>query len=319
MSLLEVNGLKMYFETVNGYVRAVDDVTFAVMKGHAIGIAGESGCGKTSVAMSILRLLPSNAKVMKGRILLENNDILAMEKEKFRKQIRWRKISMVFQGAMNALHPFKTIGNQIIEPIMIHEKASKREALKRARKLLGMVGVGADRIDRYPHELSGGMKQRSVIAMALACNPALVIADEPTTALDVVMQAQVLAVLKELQKKLGLSLILISHDLSLISEVCHEVAIMYAGKIVELGDAFSMFEKPTHPYSQNLIRAFPNINDDNAEIISIPGFPPDLLDPPPGCRFHPRCSYAMDLCRKKEPILGKVSDKHYTACYLVGQ
>jgi peptide/nickel transport system ATP-binding protein len=190
--------------------------------------------------------------------------------------------------------------------------------LKRAERLLDLVGVGAERVDRYPHELSGGMKQRAVIAMALACHPDLVIADEPTTALDVIIQAQVLAVIKGLQRKLGLSMILISHDLSLISEVCDEVAIMYAGKIVEFGDSIAIFKRPQHPYTKKLISAFPNINDENMEIVSIPGFPPDLLDPPSGCRFHPRCEYAMETCRKTEPMLTQITKEHCAACHLVG-
>lgn len=318
MSLIEVNNLKMYYETLTGYVRAVDDVTFSVKKGHSLGIAGESGCGKTSVAITLLRLLPFNGKVIGGEMLLENSNLLEMKDEKFRKEIRWKRISMIFQGAMNALHPFKRIGSQIAEPIIIHEKKSKKEALKRAESLLDMVGVGAERVDRYPHELSGGMKQRAVIAMALACNPDLVIADEPTTALDVVIQAHVLAVIKELQNKLDLSMILISHDLSLISEVCSEVAIMYAGKIVEFGDSIAVFKKSKHPYTQKLVSAFPNINDENIEIVSIPGFPPDLLDPPPGCRFHPRCQYSMEICRKTEPILVQVDKEHCAACHLIG-
>jgi len=265
-----------------------------------------------------LRLLPFNAKVMDGEIFLENKSLLKMQIKEFKQEIRWKKISMIFQGAMNALHPFKKIGNQIAEPIVIHEKAKKKEALERAGKLLDLVGIGAERIDRYPHELSGGMKQRSVIAMALACNPDIVIADEPTTALDVIIQAQVLTVMEELQKKLNLSMLLISHDLSLIAEVCHEVAIMYAGKIVECGDAVSIFKKGAHPYTQKLVSAFPNIKDEKKEIASIGGFPPDLLNPPSGCRFHPRCQHATEFCKKKEPILVQVDKEHYVACHLVG-
>lgn len=318
MSLFEVNNLKMYYETLTGHVKAVDGITFSIKKGHALGLAGESGCGKTSVAITLLRLLPMNAKIIEGQMIFENKNLFEMKDDKFREEIRWKRISMIFQGAMNALHPLKRIGSQIAEPIVIHEKVSKKEALKRAERLLDLVGVGAERVDRYPHELSGGMKQRAVIAMALACHPDLVIADEPTTALDVVIQAQVLAVIKGLQRKLGLSMILISHDLSLISEVCDEVAIMYAGKIVEFGDSIAIFKRPQHPYTKKLISAFPNINDENIEIVSIPGFPPDLLDPPSGCRFHPRCEYAMEICRKTEPMLTQITKEHCAACHLVG-
>jgi peptide/nickel transport system ATP-binding protein len=317
MSLLQVRNLIMHYETMSGTVKAVDDITFQVKKGHALGLAGESGCGKTSIALALLRLLPNNAKIIKGDVLFENMKLLEMDNETFRKEIRWKKISMIFQGAMNALHPFKRIGAQISEPILIHEKKEKKEALEEAGKLLDLVGVGAERIDRYPHELSGGMKQRAVIAMALACKPDLVIADEPTTALDVVIQAQVLAVMTELQRKLDLSMILISHDLSLIAEVCHEVAIMYAGKIVEFGSAVSVYGESLHPYTQKLIAAFPNINDPSAKIASIPGFPPDLLYPPSGCRFHPRCPNAMEICKKQEPVLAEIDKGHCAACHLV--
>jgi peptide/nickel transport system ATP-binding protein len=310
----------MYFETMRGWVRAVDDVSFDVEKGDALGLAGESGCGKTSAALTILGLLPWNGKVFGGSILFDGEDLLKIGKDKMRKDVRWKKISVVFQGAMNALHPNKSIGSQIVEPIMAHEGVKKDEATARAKRLLDLVGIGAAKVDRYPHELSGGMRQRSMTAMALACNPELVIADEPTTALDVIIEAQVLKVMKELQKKLNLSLILISHDLSMIAETCNKTAIMYAGKVAEFGDITSIFKEPLHPYTQKLIGAFPSIVGNRRELTSIHGFPPDLLAPPPGCRFHPRCSYAMEICKTKEPGMCEVGgSKHLVACHLVGK
>jgi len=319
-TLLQISGLKMYYETLRGWVRAVDDVTLTMQKGDSFGLAGESGCGKTSIAMSILRLLPSNAKIIDGKIVFENIDILALPEEKLRREIRWKKISAIFQGAMNSLHPTMPIGKQIAEAILAHEKVDKKEALERAGKLLDLVGIGAERLDRYPHELSGGMKQRTMIAMALACNPHLVIADEPTTALDVIIEAQILQVMKELQRKLGLSMILISHDLSIIAEICNKVAIMYAGKIVEYGTVVNIYKNPLHPYTQKLIAAFPSILGRKTELASIEGFPPNLLAPPPGCRFHPRCPYATDKCKKEEPELIDVGkgEQHLVACHLVG-
>ncbi|MHA1835044.1 MAG: ABC transporter ATP-binding protein [Candidatus Baldrarchaeia archaeon] len=315
--LLEVKNLKMYYETLRGMVRAVDDVTFSLNKGDALGLAGESGCGKTSVALTILRLLPSNARIVGGDVLFENINILEMPESELRRNIRWKKISVIFQGAMNALHPTIPIGKQIAEAILAHENVEKKEAEDRAGKLLDLVGIGAERLDRYPFELSGGMKQRTMIAMALACNPSLVIADEPTTALDVIIEAQVLKVMKELQQKLNLSMILISHDLSMIAEVCNKIAIMYAGKIVEYGDIVSIYKEPLHPYTEKLIAAFPSILGRKTELTSIPGFPPNLLSPPSGCRFHPRCPYAMDICKKEEPQITISKNKeHFVACHL---
>lgn len=301
-------------------MKAVDDVSFDVDKGDAVGLAGESGCGKTSAALAILKLLPWNGKIYSGSINFDGEEILKMPPNKFNKDIRWKKISVVFQGAMNALHPNKSVGAQIAEPILAHETISKEEARKRAERLLDLVGIGGSKYDRYPHELSGGMKQRSMISMALACNPTLVIADEPTTALDVIIEAQVMKVMKELQQKLNLSLILISHDLSMIADTCNKVAIMYAGKIAEYGESARIYKEPLHPYTQKLIGAFPSILGAKKELESIPGFPPDLLNPPPGCRFHPRCVYAMDICRRKEPeTIEADGSNHIVACHLVGK
>ncbi|MEM2351525.1 MAG: ABC transporter ATP-binding protein [Thermoproteota archaeon] len=317
MELLKVENLKLYYWTLRGDVKAVDNISFSMERGDTLGLAGESGCGKTSAMLAILRLQPRNAKVS-GKIYFEGEDLLEMDPERFRKEIRWKKISTIFQGAMNALHPTIKVGEQIAESIMLHENISKEEALERAGKLLDLLGVGAQRLDRYPHELSGGLKQRVMIAMSLACNPTLVIADEPTTALDVIIQAQVLNVMKELQQKLGLSMIVISHDLSVIAQTCNKVAIMYAGEIVEYGEASSVYKKPLHPYTQKLIMAFPSIASPKSELASIPGFPPDLIAPPPGCRFHPRCPYAKEICRTKNPDTITLDKSHSVKCHLYG-
>ena len=317
-ALLQIDNLTVHFETLRGAVKAADNVTFKLAKGHTLGLAGESGCVKTTTALAILRLLPSNGRIIRGKVILEGKEITKLKSEEFRSEIRWKKISMVFQGAMNSLHPIKTVGDQISEAIVIHEDTSKEEAVERAGKLLDLVGVGAERVDRYPHELSGGMKQRAVIAMALACNPSLIIADEPTTALDVIVQTQVMKVIKELQEKLNLSMIIISHDLSLIAETATEIAIMYAGHIVEYADSVTIFKEPLHPYTQRLIGAFPSIIGPILELSTIHGFPPDLINPPPGCRFHPRCRYATDKCKKDIPLLKNVGNKtHSVACHLV--
>jgi len=314
--ILRIKNLVMHYWTLRGFVRAVDDVSLNLNRGEALGLVGESGCGKTSTMLTLLRLLPNNAHVFKGSIMFEGKDLLKMPMSEFNKTIRWKKISVIFQGAMNALHPMLTVGDQLVEAITLHEKVNKTEALDRAGKLLDLVGVGRSRLDRYPHELSGGLKQRSVIAMSLACNPDLIIADEPTTALDVIIAAQVLNVMKELQKKLNISLIVVTHDLSMVAEVCNKIAIMYAGKIVEAGDIVKVFKDPKHPYTQGLLGAFPSIVGPKRELKSIPGFPPDLLNPPSGCRFYPRCPYAMEICRKKTPPVVRVESGWEVSCHL---
>lgn len=320
MPLLEVNDLTMHYQTMRGWVQAVDDVSFALEEKQSLGLAGESGCGKTSAALSILKLLPWNAKIMEGSINLEGKNILKLSEAEFRTQIRWKKVSMIFQGAMNALHPTYTVGHQIAEAILKHEKVTKEEALQRAKKLIELVGMESSKTQRYPHELSGGMKQRAVTAMALACNPVLVIADEPTTALDVIVQAQVLKVMKELRSRLAVAMIVISHDLSLIAETCDHTAIMYAGKIVEKGSTVQIYKEPLHPYTTKLISAFPSVLGPKMELSSIHGFPPDLLKPPTGCRFHPRCEYAMEICRREQPELMEAqSGGHMVACFLHGR
>ncbi len=311
---LIIDNLKTYYETRSGAVRAVDGVSFQIEVGEAFGLAGESGCGKTTIALSIMRLLPRNGRIVNGKILFKGLDLTEATLREMNK-IRWKRISMIFQGAMNALNPVHKVGDQIVEAIVAHDGVEKREALERAGKLMEMVGLSTDMINKYPHELSGGMKQRVIIAMALSCNPELIIADEPTTALDVIVQAQILKLIGELKAKLNLSLMLITHDLSIISELCNRVAIMYAGKIVEIGDVKNVCRGPLHPYTQGLVAAFPSVREEKRKLSYIPGSPPDLLNPPSGCRFHLRCSKAMDKCRMEEPKLAKVNNT-FIACHL---
>ncbi len=297
-------------------MRAAEGISFSVKKGQSLGLAGESGCGKTTVALSLMRLLPKAGRILKGQINLDGRNLLNLTDREMR-QVRWRDMSIVFQGAMNALDPVYKIGDQIIEAIRTHDKeVSKEECRERAAKLLELVGIDPERVDGYPHEFSGGMRQRALIAMALACNPKLVIADEPGTALDVIVQAQVLRLMRDLKEKLDLSMILISHDLSIIAETCERVVIMYAGNIAEYGSTPSVFHEPLHPYTQGLLQAFPDIRGERKRLSSVPGQPPDLLNPPVGCRFNPRCPYVMDVCKKVQPPLIELRPDHYVACHL---
>lgn len=319
MPLLEVKNLKTYFYTYRGVVKAVDNVSFELEKGEVLGLVGESGCGKSTTAYSIIKLVPPPGKIVDGHILLSNGDgtidIVKLKDGEIRRKIRWKRISMIFQGAMNALNPVYTVGRQIIEAVVEHSDISKEEALERAKKLLELVGLEPDMVKRYPHELSGGQKQRVFIAMALALNPDIVICDEPTTALDVVVQAQIINLLKRLQHELKMSMIFITHDLSVISAIADKVAVMYAGKIVERGSLKEVFSEPYHPYTQGLLKSVPKIKNPE-KIIWIPGLPPDLINPPKGCRFHPRCSHVMNICREKEPPMISIEKDRYIACWL---
>ncbi len=314
--VLEVMNLKTYYYTYKGIVKAVDKVSFTLEKGESMGIAGESGCGKSTLAYSLLKLVPPPGRIVGGKIVIDGIDVTNMSEDEVRRRVRWKKISMIFQGAMNALNPVYTVGYQLAEPLIYHKGMTRREAIEIAKEYLKLVGLHPDLVNRYPHELSGGMKQRVVIAMALLLNPSIVIADEPTTALDVVVQAQVLNVIKDLQRKLKISVILITHDLSIISEIADKVAIMYAGKIVEIGPLDRVYTNPLHPYTQGLLRSIPRLRGGPEKLEWIPGTPPDLISPPPGCRFHPRCKYAMDICRKEEPKMIEIEPKHYAACWL---
>jgi peptide/nickel transport system ATP-binding protein len=314
--LLEVKNLKTYFYTLRGIVRAVDDVSFELYRGESLGLAGESGCGKSTLAFSLIRLVPPPGKISSGTIIFEGKDVTKMSEEEFRREVRWRGISMIFQGAMNVLNPVYTIGDQIAEVFMVHKGYSKREGLEEAKKLLQLVGIEPRRVKSYPFELSGGMKQRAVIAMALALSPPLVIADEPTTAVDVVVQAQILNLMKRLKNELRTSIMLISHDLSIIAEVADKIAIMYGGKIVEYGPSDLVYNNPRHPYTRALLNSIPRLRGEIRDLTWIPGTPPDLINPPPGCRFHPRCPHAMERCKKEEPPVVEVDRNHYVACWL---
>lgn len=320
MPLLDVKDLKTYYITLRGAVKAVDGASFGVEKGEAMGLAGESGCGKSTIALSILRILPSGGRIVGGNILYKHSDLAVMDEDEVRQDIRWKEIAIIFQGAMNALNPVIKVSDQITEAITLHEEGvGIQEAKERAAKLFELVGVDPSRLDNYPHEFSGGMRQRAMIAMALACNPSLLIADEPSTALDVIVAAQVLKLMKELKEKLQLAMILITHDLSIIAETCESISVMYAGHIAEHGTVQDVFKDPLHPYTQGLIAAFPDIKAERTRMTAIEGSPPDLLRPPHGCRFHPRCPYVMDICRKKKPADFNVGKTHTVACWLVGK
>jgi peptide/nickel transport system ATP-binding protein len=318
MTLLDVRDLRVTYRTAAGDLPAVRGVNLTVQAGQTLGLAGESGCGKSSVAGAVLRLLPTSADVT-GQILLGGEDVLAMKWGRLR-AVRWSGASIVFQGAMHALNPVRTVGRQIAEPILLHEhKVSPRAAQKRVGGLLEQVGVPAWRARSYPHELSGGQRQRVMIAMALACAPDLIIADEPTTALDVMVQAQVLALLRELVRERGVGLVLISHDLAVLADVCDRVAVMYAGRIVEEGPGRSLFTAAVHPYARALAAAFPTIGDRASRLAphGLPGDPPDPRELPTGCPFHPRCAAAVDRCSHQDVLLTLAAPDRSVACLRV--
>ena len=295
MSVLEVKNLKTYFFTPFGTVKAVDNVSFEMKKGQALGLVGESGCGKTTIAYSIMRLIPLPGKIVEGEIMLEGENILNLSEKAFKKY-RWKEISMVFQGAMAAFNPLYKIGNQISEAMLYHMDINKEDAMKRSGELLELVGIDKDRLNNYPWELSGGMRQRAMIAMALAADPTILVADEPTTALDVIVSGQIMDLIKGIREKLDLTMLLITHDISVVAQTCDEVAVMYAGKLVEKASVSDIFKNSYHPYTTALINAFPNIKGPNRDLEGIPGNPLDLMNPPGGCRFAERCIYAKENC-----------------------
>ena len=316
-NILTVENLKLYYYTSKGVVKAVDDISFTLKKGETLGLVGESGCGKTTTGFALLKMPTPPGKIAGGRIEVDGIDITPLRENEMRRNIRWEKISMVFQGAMNTLTPVYTIGKQMMETLQEHREMERDEARKRIEKYLNLVGLSGDIVKRYPHELSGGMKQRIAIATALFLEPKVIICDEPTTALDVIVQAQIINLLKDLKEKLDLSFIFITHDLATEAEVSDRIAVMYAGKIVEIGTNQQIYgeQGPCHPYTRNLLAATPRLHERVSELSFIPGAPPDLLEPPSGCRFHPRCSLAMDKCKEEEPPLIEIEDEHMVACW----
>ncbi len=313
--ILSVYNLVMHYQTRQGEVSAVDGVSFDLARGQSLGLVGESGCGKTSIAFSLMRLLPDNANIKDGYILVDGKDVVAMPYSELL-QVRWNKIAMVFQAAMNALNPVYTVGDQILEAMEYHyDNVSKLQARERIAGLFDLVGLDPILMDRYPHEYSGGMRQRAVIAMALSCDPEIIIADEPTTALDVIVQDRILKRIRALQKELNMGMIYISHAIAVIAEVSDRIGVMYAGRMAELGDAVEVFRRPLHPYTNALLSAFPSIRGPRRTLKTLPGEPPDLLNPPSGCRFHPRCPYATDQCRHNQPKYEDFGNNRFVACW----
>ncbi|MDA4129400.1 MAG: ABC transporter ATP-binding protein [Thaumarchaeota archaeon] len=312
---LQVSELSIEYSVPQGFVRAVDHLSFDLEEGEVLGIAGESGCGKTTAALSVLRILPRSAKVG-GSIVFDDEEVLGMKEDRLR-QYRWKDVSLVPQSAMNAFDPVLTIGAQIVEAIRLHEKMDKREAWKKAGDLLTSVGIERNRIRHYPHEFSGGMRQRAAIAMAIALNPKIVILDEPTTALDVVTQRQILNLLKNLQKQLRVSFIFITHDLSILNELSDRIIVMYAGRIAEIGKTERIFSSPSHPYTQALLSSMLPVYGPIPDAKPIGGLPPNLAFPPQGCRFHPRCRYAFERCSLEEPKLISIDEEVAASCHLL--
>jgi len=312
--LLEVKNLSVSYKTTEGYVKAVDNVSFTIHRGEILGLVGESACGKTTTALSIMRL-HGKSTVIEGTMLFQGKNIVNLSDEQLR-EFRWKHVSMIPQGSMNSLDPVMTIGDQIIEAIRAHKQISKSEANKIMERVLTAVAIHPSRAKNYPHEFSGGMKQRAVIAMALALEPQLVIADEPTTALDVVVQKQLLDLLKQLREHLKISFLFVTHDLSVISEISDRIVIMYAGKIAEIGENKAVLNHPSHPYTEALVNSVPRVFGKRELLNSIPGNPPTGIWPK-GCRFNPRCRYVFDLCREKEPALEHSKTGTLSACHLI--
>jgi peptide/nickel transport system ATP-binding protein len=316
--ILRVEELRVYYSTPKGYVRAVDDVSFSLHRGESLAVVGESGSGKTTLGLTLMRALPRNANIVSGRIFLNDEDTLSLSAEEFRKKYSWSVISMVFQGAMNSLNPVLKVGEQVAEPLIYKGGLTREEAKKVAEEFIELVGMPREFYNRYPHELSGGMRQRVVIAMALVMKPQILILDEPTSALDVTIQAQIINLVKDLIDSLKLSVVFITHDVALASDVSDRIAVMYGGQIVELGLLEQVLgDYPIHPYTEKLLASLPRLRGDNVPEF-IPGRPPDLASPPPGCRFHPRCPYAFDKCRVEDPPLFRQDSGHLVKCWLRG-
>jgi peptide/nickel transport system ATP-binding protein len=321
-AVLQVDGLKTHFFTQDGVTRAVDGVSFDVKAGETLGIVGESGCGKSVTALSILRLLPPRlGRTVGGSIKFEGNELLDLDESAMRK-IRGNQIAMIFQEPMTSLNPVLTIGDQIAEAVVIHQNKSRAEGMARAVEMLRLVRISDPerRVQDYPHQFSGGMRQRAMIAMALSCNPKLLIADEPTTALDVTIQAQILKLMVELKSEIGAAIMLITHDLGVVAETCQRVIVMYAGRVVEEADIFELFDRPLHPYTRGLMASIPRLKKAGARRLSeIPGIVPNLREPIAGCAFAPRCTMATERCRREAPVLAIHGADHKAACWEAGK
>ena len=315
MTLLSVRDLTVEYHTDSGKFRAVEGLNFELEQCKTLGLVGESGCGKTTAMMALMRLLPEVGRIVSGSVTLENIDLLRIPVSEMRK-IRWNDLSMVFQGAMNALNPVRTVGSQIREALQLHNTVSRDQIDKEIIRLLDIVGVSASFKERYPHQFSGGMRQRAMIAMALACRPKVLITDEPTTALDVMVQAQIMDLLEDLKSEFDLGIIIVTHDLGVVAEYCDDVLVMYGGRMVEYGSADQIFNHSVHPYTQRLMLAFPDINNPDEELSSIPGHPPPLDDLPPGCRFEPRCGVSVSRCSRETPGIYTVAPGHICSCLL---
>lgn len=313
MPLLEVEDLAVAYRTDRGEVHAVDGVSLSVEEAQQVGVIGESGCGKTTLMRAVVGVLPGNARVRQGSVCFQGRDLLTLSSRELR-ELRWKEIATIPQASMDSLNPVRRAGKQLEEILTVRGGLARSAARNRAVELFELVGLDGDKLKRYPHELSGGMKQRAIIAMALALDPAMLIADEPVTALDVIVQQQVLDLFRRLEQELDLTVLLVTHDISVVAQTCETVAVMYAGRIVERCSVPAFFTRPHHPYSLGLQRGFPNLFDPKASLVSIEGYPPDLADPPQGCRFAPRCPFALEECRAQDPRLEAVKRDHLAAC-----
>jgi len=315
--ILKTEDLRLYYRTSLGTVKAVDGVSFSLRQGETLAIIGESGCGKSSLARALIRFLPRNVAEFSGSIFLDGVDVMKLSDADYDKRIRWKKISYVTQAAINSLNPVIKVVDHLIEPLVLHLNMSKKEAVEHAKDVIKKVGIAEEFLWRYPFELSGGMRQRVVIALSIISNPKIVILDEPTSALDVMTQANIINLLKELKQKLNLSYIFITHDIAISSELSDRIAVMYAGQIVEIGPAERMYTDPLHPYSKGLLNSVPRLREDKP-VVFIPGTPPSLINPPKGCRFRPRCPFAKPICEKDPPVV-RTSPENFVRCWLYGE